>query len=168
MVDYVPRHAQPVTLAQLRLIEADSLVPEIARLENSIAHLDRSNQELRDAVREEQAGTDGVDEDAVREFEAAIQENEETIAAQHERITMIRLALEEKIGVDAANPHYQPASQARGQANGAERNHQVNGINQAMGVQDGSTNAGVRATSADDATHGAAQQADAAGDGMYL
>ncbi|BGO93360.1 hypothetical protein NBRC10512_005526 [Rhodotorula toruloides] len=167
MVDYVPHHAQPVTLAQLRAIEADSLVPEIARLENSIAHLERSNQELRDAVREEQAGTD-VDEDAVREFEAAIKENEETIAAQQERITMIRLALEEKIGVDAGNPHYQPASQARGRANGTERNQQANGVDDAMGVQDDSADGSARATTASIAATGAERQADAADDGMYL
>ncbi|GEM10231.1 hypothetical protein Rt10032_c10g4248 [Rhodotorula toruloides] len=124
--------------------------------------------ELRDAVREEQGGTE-VDEDSVREFAAAIKENEETIAAQQERITMIRLALEEKIGVDAANPHYQPASQGRGQTNGVERDARMDGAaDEATGVQDGLVRSNVRGALTDDVTEGAARQADQADDGMYL
>lgn len=73
---------------------------EIARLENSIAHLERSNQELRDAVREEQAGTD-VDEDAVREFEAAIKENEETMCVHSVVISF--LGGVERAGADDAS-----------------------------------------------------------------
>ncbi|BGP33810.1 hypothetical protein JCM10296v2_005615 [Rhodotorula toruloides] len=97
-----------------------------------------------------------------------MEENEETIAAQQERITMIRLALEEKIGIDAANPHYAPASQAGGRANGTEGTAQANGVDEAIGGQDGSTDASIRVTTEDDATNGAARQGDAANDGMYL
>ncbi|GAA5977548.1 hypothetical protein JCM10908_005012 [Rhodotorula pacifica] len=114
-MDYAPRHAQPVTLAQLRQLEPELLTGEIARLENSIQHLEASNVELREWAGIGTATTtstqdDEIDEDSKREFAEAVRENEETIASQQERLTMIRLALEEKIGVDAANPHYERAS----------------------------------------------------------
>ncbi|GAA5935714.1 hypothetical protein JCM3775_003390 [Rhodotorula graminis] len=104
MPPFRPTHDQPVTLAQLRLLEPELLVGEIGRLENSIAHLERSNDELAAFVR----GDDGdeLDDDTRREFEDSVKENEETIARQHERIAMIRVALEEQVGVDASNPHY--------------------------------------------------------------
>lgn len=144
-------------------------------------------------MREEQGGSDAVDEEAVREFEAAIRENEETMcahfkpvwvierrdelttipllansSAQRERITMIRLALEEKIGVDAENPHYQPATQARRQDHGIERTAHVNGADEAMDVQGGPADAGVPSSRAGDAATGAVRRADQADDGMYL
>ncbi|KWU42165.1 hypothetical protein RHOSPDRAFT_5488, partial [Rhodotorula sp. JG-1b] len=128
-MDYSPRHAQPVTLAQLRQLEPELLTGEIARLENSLQHLEASNVELRAwAGIESSAGKpeDGtttttttttdddeqLDEGSKREFAEAVRENEETIASQRERLTMIRLALEEKVGVDAANPHYERATAA--------------------------------------------------------
>lgn len=48
-------------------------------------------------------------------------------ASQGERLTMIRLALEEKIGVDAANPHYERATAAAStnEAADAARNGQA-------------------------------------------
>ncbi|TKA56711.1 hypothetical protein B0A53_01906 [Rhodotorula sp. CCFEE 5036] len=131
-MDYTPRHAQPVTLAQLRQLEPELLTGEIARLENSIQHLEASNVELRvwagissagkpdDGTATTAAAVDDddeqLDEDSKREFAEAVRENEETVASQRERLTMIRLALEEKIGVDAANPHYERATAAEAQA----------------------------------------------------
>ncbi|GJN92832.1 hypothetical protein Rhopal_005870-T1 [Rhodotorula paludigena] len=118
-MDYTPRFEQPVSLAQLRAIrEPELLVNEIARLENSIQHLERSNRELRAFLEPASSGQgaspavgadeedDELDEETKAEFTASVKENEETIARQQERITMIRLALEEQVGVDAANPHY--------------------------------------------------------------
>lgn len=120
-MDYTPRHAQPVTLAQLRQLEPElltggesSLSPrgahiqdradsvqwtnaEIARLENSIQHLEASNVELRvwagisstgkpddgTATTAAAAAVDDadeqLDEDSKREFAEAVRENEETM-----------------------------------------------------------------------------------------
>ncbi|GAA6050572.1 hypothetical protein JCM3770_001468 [Rhodotorula araucariae] len=140
MPPFTPAHDQPVTLAQLRLLEpellsngalpsrpappvrprartradaARALHTEIARLQNSIAHLERSNGELRAFVRGEgDDDGDSLDDDTRREFEDTVRENEETIACQQERIEMIRVALEEQVGVDARNPHYIVAGSA--------------------------------------------------------
>ncbi|POY69888.1 hypothetical protein BMF94_7112 [Rhodotorula taiwanensis] len=111
-MDYKPRHAQPVTLAQLRQLEPELLTNEIARLENSVQHLEASNVELKQWAgmttgAETAESHDEVDEETRREFAEAAHENEETIASQRERLSMIRLVLEEKIGVDATNPHYE-------------------------------------------------------------
>ncbi|GAA5860657.1 hypothetical protein JCM3774_006242 [Rhodotorula dairenensis] len=120
-MDYTPRHAQPVTLAQLRQLEPELLTGEIARLENSMQHLEASNAELRlwgglspvDDDDRTSAAAEDFDEDSKRDFAEAVKENEETIASQRERLTMIRLALEEKIGVDATNPHYERTTNPR-------------------------------------------------------
>ncbi|GAA6017163.1 hypothetical protein JCM10207_002557 [Rhodosporidiobolus poonsookiae] len=112
-IDYTPRHAQPVTLSQLRQLEPELLSNEIARLQHSIQHLERSNDELRRFAAGEGDG-DGeeeeLDDETRREFEESVRENEETIASQKERQHMLRIALEEQVGVDARNPHYTPAS----------------------------------------------------------
>ncbi|BGP50034.1 hypothetical protein JCM10450v2_005942 [Rhodotorula kratochvilovae] len=124
MPAFTPAHNQPVTLAQLRLLEPELLSNEIARLQNSIAHLERSNDELRAFVRgegEEEDGDEGLDDETKRELEDTVRENEETVARQQERITMIRLALEEQVGVDARNPHYALAGSAPASAPVEER-----------------------------------------------
>ncbi|GAA5907178.1 hypothetical protein JCM6882_008384 [Rhodosporidiobolus microsporus] len=110
-IDYTPKHPQPVSLAALRQLEPELLSNEITRLQNSVQHLERSNDELR-AFAAGGGEDDEVDEESKGEFEAAVRENEETIAAQKERLHMICLALEEKVGVDASNPHYNLASPA--------------------------------------------------------
>ncbi|GAA6030251.1 hypothetical protein JCM8097_009010 [Rhodosporidiobolus ruineniae] len=103
-IDYSPRHPQPVTLPQLRQLEPELLSNEITRLENSIQHLERSNAELRQFAEAEEDDADKQD------FLDVVSENEGTIASQRERIHMIRLALEEQVGVDAQNPHYTPST----------------------------------------------------------
>ncbi|GAA96050.1 uncharacterized protein L969DRAFT_103224 [Mixia osmundae IAM 14324] len=101
MVDYVPRYPQPTTLAKLRTQDVGVLSDEIARLRHSIAHLERSQIDLETHLTE----SDEVEEQAV--YESAIKENETTIAAQNERIWMVRLAMQSKLGFDpGANPHY--------------------------------------------------------------
>ncbi|GAA5989270.1 hypothetical protein JCM11641_003857 [Rhodosporidiobolus odoratus] len=104
-IDYSPRHPQPVTLPELRQLEPELLTAEVSRLQNSIQHLEQSNVELGEFARE--ARDEEGDSEGAGEMDSAREENEGTIAAQRERITMIRLVLEEKIGVDASNPHYQ-------------------------------------------------------------
>ncbi|GAA5942465.1 hypothetical protein JCM1841_005773 [Sporobolomyces salmonicolor] len=102
MTSFTPRYDQPVTLRELDELEPEILSAEIARLQNSIAHLRRSNDELRAFLKDDEA----VDPETRREFEDCIVENEETLLRQTERIEMLRLTLQAKVGVDAANPHY--------------------------------------------------------------
>lgn len=70
---------------------------EVQRLLNSVQHLLRSNTELVAFLIE-----DGDDE----EFNESIQENETTIKAQQERLEMIRIVLQDKLGIEATNSHY--------------------------------------------------------------
>ncbi|GAA5988727.1 hypothetical protein JCM5350_001996 [Sporobolomyces pararoseus] len=108
-----PQYDQPVTLRELSTLEPELLVngrltseqwcdgfKEISRLENSIKHLKRSNEELQDFLHDEE------DEETKAEFVNTVFENQETIARQEERIRMIRIALEDQIGVQATNSHY--------------------------------------------------------------
>ncbi|GAA5964646.1 hypothetical protein JCM3765_007655 [Sporobolomyces pararoseus] len=95
-----PQYDQPVTLAELSTLEPELLVNEISRLENSLKHLNRSNEELQEFLNEEE------DEETKAELVNTVFENQETIARQEERIRMIRIALEEQIGVQATNSHY--------------------------------------------------------------
>jgi C4-type Zn-finger protein len=69
---------------------------EVQRLLNSVQHLLRSNTELAAFLIE--------DDD--EEFNQSIQENEMTIKAQQERLEMIRIVLQDKLGIEATNSHY--------------------------------------------------------------
>ncbi|GAA5910507.1 hypothetical protein JCM5296_003681 [Sporobolomyces johnsonii] len=109
MTSFTPRYDQPVTLRDLSQLEPELLSAEIARLQNSIAHLRRSNDELR-AFLQQEGDDEGLDQETRKEFEDCVGENEETILRQTERIEMLRLALEAQVGVSAANPHYDALS----------------------------------------------------------
>ncbi|GAA5853944.1 hypothetical protein JCM9279_007611 [Rhodotorula babjevae] len=178
MPPFRPTHDQPVTLAQLRLLEPELLVGEISRLENSIAHLERSNGELAAFARGDES--EELDDDTRREFEDSVKENEETIARQQERIAMIRVALEEQIGVDARNTHYAvdgaagagaqasaAAAASRTPAPGAREEEQ----DEVMGVAAASTTAAAAASSRTEGVNGVqggAGDAEGGDDGMYL
>lgn len=106
-VRYSPKHAQPATLEQLCELDEDTLAAEIPRLENSIKHLRRSNQEILEFT--QKGSGDGAvteDEEDDEEFQTIVKENEEVISSQTERIHMIHLALQAKFGFDPTNPHY--------------------------------------------------------------
>ncbi|KAI5480967.1 hypothetical protein MNV49_006777 [Pseudohyphozyma bogoriensis] len=111
MSDFIPRHQQPVTLAQLNQLEPELLTQEISRLRNSISHLQRSNKELDEFLNPpEGAQDDELDDETREELRKSIEENDETIASQEERMEMIRIALQNQLGVDAANSHYDVAA----------------------------------------------------------
>ncbi|KAL8287345.1 hypothetical protein RQP46_003797 [Phenoliferia psychrophenolica] len=129
MTTFTPLHSQPVSVASLVALEPDTLTAEISRLQNSIAHLERSNRELLDFLHPPPTGALGgagagagqawddeeaLDEETKREFELSIEENRVTIARQEERLVMIRLAMEQKLGVDATNNHYDVVGRANG------------------------------------------------------
>ncbi|KAL5530689.1 hypothetical protein ACEPAF_6947 [Sanghuangporus sanghuang] len=96
-MDYSPKHKQPFTLTQASELDIPTITKEIERLENSLFHLHRTQTELNEHL----SGSMGED----RELLDVIKENEDVIASQKERITMLNLALEEK-GVNARSGHY--------------------------------------------------------------
>ncbi|KZO93731.1 hypothetical protein CALVIDRAFT_539638, partial [Calocera viscosa TUFC12733] len=87
----------PFTLEEATVLPLSSLTQEIARLQNSIRHLQMSQI----AIRQHILASEVTDE----ELESAVQENERAIAAQEERITLIERAIERKGGA-AASGHY--------------------------------------------------------------
>lgn len=70
---FTPKHSQPVTLDALLELEPAILTAEISRLDNSIGHLLRSNQDLAEAEMQEEDGVDReVFADARRENEVVM------------------------------------------------------------------------------------------------
>ncbi|ORY35679.1 hypothetical protein BCR39DRAFT_511452 [Naematelia encephala] len=94
-ITFHPAHAQPFTLEQAMLLEINILVAEIQRLENSIQHLRETQSQLTLFLQTE-------DDQDLRQ---AYQENEIVIDSQSERITLIKVALLNKVGQDSA-AHY--------------------------------------------------------------
>ncbi|TBU45051.1 hypothetical protein BD309DRAFT_861017 [Dichomitus squalens] len=86
-MEYVPRYSQPFTLQEARGLDVPIITEEISRLQNSIAHLQRTQDELKDAL----SITPGD-----LELLEAFEENEVVIGSQNERISMLRIALAEK------------------------------------------------------------------------
>ncbi|DAA76328.1 TPA_exp: Uncharacterized protein A8136_1000 [Trichophyton benhamiae CBS 112371] len=72
----------------LKDLPLSSVYAKIAELENSTAHLERSNGELKTFIEQ----TDGGD----KECEDAITENEEVIRRMRERIDLVKLELERR------------------------------------------------------------------------
>ncbi|KAH9824168.1 hypothetical protein DFH28DRAFT_879529 [Melampsora americana] len=99
-INFKPKHIQPITLDALLELDPGFIAAEISRLENSINHLTRSNSDLLMAEKEEE----DVGERQI--FVLARAENEDVIESQRERITMMRLALHQMIGLNSGNPHY--------------------------------------------------------------
>ena len=75
--------------AALGAESAEVLGIELSRLQNSVAHLERSNDELREALER-----DGEDE----EYRAAVSENEEVLVRLRLRIEELRRELASRVG----------------------------------------------------------------------
>ncbi|KAI1795190.1 hypothetical protein LXA43DRAFT_882491 [Ganoderma leucocontextum] len=99
-MDYVPRYSQPFTLQEARQLAVPIIAEEISRLQNSLAYLQRTQDQLKDAL-----STAPGDADLTEAFE----ENEIVIGSQSERISMLRIVLAEK-GVPMS-AHYDVGSQ---------------------------------------------------------
>ncbi|KAG7527928.1 hypothetical protein FFLO_06496 [Filobasidium floriforme] len=97
---YQPKHDQPFTLADAVDLDVGILSNEITRLRNSLDHLRASNRELEAFIKDPENAddTDGLEE--------VIKENEQVIEVQEDRIDLLKHALEQKIGSDPANKHY--------------------------------------------------------------
>lgn len=112
-INFKPKYTQPITLDALLELDPGFITAEISRLENSINHLTRSNSDLLLAEKEE-------DDAAERQvFVLAREENEDVIESQRERITMMKLALHQMIGVDSEGPHY---AQDKAEGGGVDEN----------------------------------------------
>ncbi|PAV20856.1 tspO MBR family domain-containing [Pyrrhoderma noxium] len=97
-MEYIPKHKQPFTFAQALELDIPEITQEISRLENSLAHLNHTQIFLREHISEEHGEEDQGLTDALKE-------NDEVIASQKERITILKLVLEEK-GVNTKSAHY--------------------------------------------------------------
>ncbi|KAH9844263.1 uncharacterized protein C8Q71DRAFT_852765 [Rhodofomes roseus] len=85
-MDYRPRYPQPFTLQEAIALDVPVITEEIARLQNSLQHLRRTQNEL-------QAASDAAPDP---EFTKAIEENDLVIGSQEERISILKMALTEK------------------------------------------------------------------------
>ncbi|EJD53465.1 hypothetical protein AURDEDRAFT_52680 [Auricularia subglabra TFB-10046 SS5] len=114
-MEWVPRHRQPFTWEQLLELSVPEITQEIARLQHSLEHLRKTQDELEEHVA---ASPDP-------EISAVIEENNTVMcvsiattrgrtsfnqqhcsASQTERVQMMRLALQAKGFTQASNPHY--------------------------------------------------------------
>ncbi|EPQ59464.1 hypothetical protein GLOTRDRAFT_34638 [Gloeophyllum trabeum ATCC 11539] len=103
-MDYRPRHPQPFTLTEATQLEVPIITEEIARLQNSLSHLQRTQDELKEHITATEAG------DTV--LEEAYTDNSRVIASQQERIAILKMALSNK-GIPYSS-HYDIGSQSQG------------------------------------------------------
>ncbi|KAI0375593.1 hypothetical protein BV20DRAFT_984383 [Pilatotrama ljubarskyi] len=138
-MEYRPRYSQPFTLEEARQLAVPIITEEISRLQNSLAHLDRTQRELEDALTTTPGDTD---------LEQAFEENEIVIGSQKERITILRMVLVEKGVPMSAHYDLQPPARVSqnapgiGTAPAADGTHSVNSLttnDTAASLADGST-----------------------------
>ncbi|KIJ70036.1 hypothetical protein HYDPIDRAFT_104717 [Hydnomerulius pinastri MD-312] len=101
-MEFTPRYPQPFTLDQAIALDPAVASDEIVRLQNSLSHLKRTQDELKEYVRELAPGEEDPD------INQAIKENEITIASQDERIFMLKLALSHHGLVNSSGPISEP------------------------------------------------------------
>ncbi|PIL37109.1 hypothetical protein GSI_00801 [Ganoderma sinense ZZ0214-1] len=49
-MEYIPRYSQPFTLQEARQLAVPIITEEISRLQNSLAHLQKTQDELKEAL----------------------------------------------------------------------------------------------------------------------
>ncbi|KAF9569287.1 hypothetical protein CPC08DRAFT_653168, partial [Agrocybe pediades] len=85
-MDYIPRYRQPFTLVEAVKLDVSTITEEISRLQNSLKHLNETQDIIEASLKEE--------EDS--DLRKAMDENREVIGSQQERISILRMALTEK------------------------------------------------------------------------
>jgi len=98
-MEFKPRYPQPFTIAQAIEFDVSVITEEIARLQNSITHLKGTQQLIQTHLE-----TEGDD----AELAAVLRENEEVIASQQERISMLQFVLRER-GITGIEHYTLPA-----------------------------------------------------------
>lgn len=112
-----------------------SLYAKVSELRNSIAHLTRSNEELRRYIIESEEGPDSPDN---KELESYVVENEEVMQAMAERIGLLKAEVEgrgqrwmEEVLTDGDNSDDATAAAVDGEdapmVNGIHSSHETNG-----------------------------------------
>ncbi|TRM67725.1 hypothetical protein BD626DRAFT_564638 [Schizophyllum amplum] len=94
-MEYRARYNQPFTLAEAVHLDVAIITEEIARLQNSLQHLNETQALLRTHI--------ALESDP--DLQQALNENEQVIGSQNERISILRMALTQK-GIPAHSSHY--------------------------------------------------------------
>ncbi|RDB22810.1 hypothetical protein Hypma_010086 [Hypsizygus marmoreus] len=89
-MEFRPRYPQPFTLAEATLFDVAVITEEISRLQNSLQRLKETQDHLREYVEKEAPA------DVDPEITKALEENEDVIGSQEERVLILKLALSEK------------------------------------------------------------------------
>ncbi|KAG1775849.1 hypothetical protein EV702DRAFT_1113371 [Suillus placidus] len=92
-MDFTPCHPQPFTFQQAISFDPEVSADEISRLQNSISHLKRTQEELQEYAQDP-------------DIAQVIKENNQTLASQDERIFMLKLALTQRGASNATSAHY--------------------------------------------------------------
>ena len=114
-----------VTTEALRGLNADTLVREIKRLQDSVARLQDSNRQIEQFVHE--SGNDLDDHDR-KEMHNACTDNDATIAKQNDVVEKLFDVLQEKTGHNDTQAHYgltRPSSIANADPKTASATDQV-------------------------------------------
>ncbi|CRG85628.1 hypothetical protein PISL3812_02669 [Talaromyces islandicus] len=77
----------------IKSLPLSSLYAKVSELRNSIAHLSRSNEELRTYIRESEEGPDSPDN---KELENYVVENEAVMQAMAQRIGLLKAEVEDR------------------------------------------------------------------------
>jgi hypothetical protein len=89
--------AQPIPVEvfaeAIKSLPLSSLYAKVSELRNSIAHLSRSNEELRTYIRESEDGPDSPDN---KELENYVLENEAVMQAMAQRIGLLKAEVEDR------------------------------------------------------------------------
>ncbi|KAL7282378.1 hypothetical protein ACG7TL_003849 [Trametes sanguinea] len=153
-MEFRPRYAQPFTLEEARQLAVPIITEEITRLQNSVAHLQRTQQELQEALL-------ATPEDP--DFAQAYEENEAVVGSQKERISILRMVLAEK-GIPMSAHYDLPQSQPRGHGDQDQDTGQAGARADAHSVRESITTNGVHPTQ----VHEAAEGVGDVDEGVYL
>jgi len=107
-MEYKSHYNQPFTLGEAIQLDISTITEEISRLQNSLFHLKRTQEELQEAA--EHAPDP--------EFDKALEENEDVIGSQEERISILKMALTER-GVRMGGHYEVISTRASGHNSGA-------------------------------------------------
>ena len=114
-----------VSIEALRGLNAETLVHEIKRLQDSVSRLQDSNRQIEQFVQET---GNSLDDNDRKEMNNACTDNDSTIAKQNNVVEMLFDVLQEKTGNDDTQSHYgiaRPSNSAQSITHDAAKAHTV-------------------------------------------